>query len=173
MDENTKPNEQDSKQETVPVTPPQEFQSAPSATERGDDNPAGTPPPTTPPAGTPSPAQEQPPQPMGMPQSGQQTGANIPQSPTGGDDEPKKGNKSFFIVLAVVLLLTIVAVFLIMLNRGNATTEQPTVIPTLEPLPTTEPTSSLSPEEQEVESIDLENPAPTDLAPVESDLEEL
>jgi hypothetical protein len=89
-------------------------------------------------------------------------------------DQPKKGNKSFFVVLAVVLLLTIIAVFLIVLNNNNSIKQPQTpIIPTIEPAVTVEPTSSLSPEEQEVESIDLENPAPTDLAPVEEDLEEL
>ena len=97
-----------------------------------------------------------------------------PPMPTNGTPEnPKKGNKTFYIVLATVLLLTLIAVFLIIMNRQSTTTETPiNVVPTLEPI-ITEPAPSISTEESEVDAVDLENPAPTDLAPVETDLENL
>lgn len=89
-------------------------------------------------------------------------------------NDTKHDHKNFVTIIVLILLITIgIVVYIITNSRGNQDT-QPVVntVPTIEQ-PTATPTSSLSPEEQEIEAVDLENPAPTDLVPVEEDLSEL
>lgn len=88
-------------------------------------------------------------------------------------DTPKNNNKTFLIILIIVIVLVLTAVAFMLFTRNNApTTLNPGPIQTL-PTTVVSPASTSSPEEQEVEQVDITDTAPTDFPQLEEEVQGL
>lgn len=101
-----------------------------------------------PPQTTPTPVQVQP----------------VPQPPP-----VKKGNKGVILVILLVALLLLAALGYLFLSKKQEV-KPVTVQQVVSPTPTAEPTTTQTPEEQEVESVDLGDTDSSDMVDVENDI---
>ena len=119
-----------------------------------------------------------------QPTVAEQTTQNVPpvtdanpanqQAPAANTSVPgNNSKKKFFIVFLIIfLLITAMMIFLMMNNKNTTPIEAPvTTIPTQAPSSAPSPSSSI--EEQEVNSIDIEDTSPTEFPDIEKDIQSL
>jgi hypothetical protein len=89
-------------------------------------------------------------------------------------DTPKNNNKTFLIILIIVIVLVLTALAFMLFTRNNtATTLNPGPIQTLPTTVVSPAASTSSPEEQEVEQVDITDTAPTDFPQLEEEVQGL
>ena len=97
-----------------------------------------------------------------------------PEPTTQGHDstpqQPQKSNKTLLLIAAgVIVLVTGMLFFITTQNKKTAPNSAPTTVV----VPTQVPVLTQTPEEQEIESIDVGAPEPTDFVEVEKDIQSL